>query len=209
MARQRKPRAPLAETAAETETASITKAVAEWRARHEEKITPEGSRRFFEDAFLHWLQTGDDPYNVALVVELGRAGHAVADAALRTYIQAAIEVSQFERLPTTVRAYAHWALGRAPAVAKYTSQDSQAVNHFTRDVFISLLIERVQACWPDTPLLYSSRRPSAAAIVGAAFGLGEAQTRRIFAARDAIAWRLVAFWKEYPNKRERAECAVT
>lgn len=182
----------------EAEESNIRAAVAGWHARRPGRFDAEASHRLLEDYFLRMLQINDETIDAALVVELARSGHPPADRALRRFIQQAMELDQFQSLPTSVRDYGRRCVEIAP-LAGYPSRVSQVVDTYMRDVAIVMLMHRVKDRWPAVPLLNSSGRASVAALVGPVFGVSERQARRIFQSDRGQARRLAEFLASRPN----------
>jgi hypothetical protein len=171
----------------------IEQAIRQWRSNHAGLLTAETSFAFFENDALLKLHLASAEFG-AVLVRIARGGHPHADLALRRFIRAAIERDKLHELPVTIRAYAAEITGKAPLVRGYSSQAPQVIAHFVRDAVIVVLMKRVREIWPQQPLLRSNaKRRSAAALVGAAFGLGEKQAGRIYAADGGAFERFVEF----------------
>ena len=197
MPRHRKPRPPTASLPAtfdQAEDRIIEETVLGMRGRLEEVIGSEASHRFFETDFLRRLHEGTGSLDAGIIVDMARSGHPPADHALRHFIQQHMEADRFQQMPTSVREYARWSLANPPLQVGYASQAPQTVNDFNRDVAIGLLFDMVVMRWPATPQFYSSsRRRSAAAIIGKTFGLGEDHVRRIVKSRGELCRKIAEF----------------
>jgi hypothetical protein len=178
----------------EAEEMVIMKAVADWRVKNEEQLTSGASHRYLEEFFFRQLQQNAEG-DAAAIVDIAELDHPCADHALRRFIKQALEGDRVPMLPVSVRNYAREGITRSPLPTGYPTRVSQVVNHAARDVAVSLWILRVNKTWPEVPLKHSRRRRrSAAALVGKAFGLGEAQARRIFEAREQLALKILQFF---------------
>jgi hypothetical protein len=162
------------------EEASIEMCIVQWRQEYDRITTPEASQNLFADEILHQLQAGT--MDATAVVDLANNGHPFAAIALRRIIDGAMEASCFETaLPMSIREYARRRLRGESAPTRHPSTAKQVVNHFKRDVLVIRLIDTVCRRWPAVPRLHStSRRRSAANLVGKCLGLSETSARRIY-----------------------------
>ena len=202
MKRSRKPRPPAATglpaSYVEAEEDLIVRSVARWREFQGDGLTSEGSHAAFKSCFFEWLV--NIPQDAPTIVRAARLGHPAADRALRHFVQCAMDADQFQQLPVSVRDYARESMAQAPLAVGYPSQARQVANNFARDYAICFCVERVRKRYPAVPLYMAKKqRRSAADLVGQAFGLGEAQVRRIHKADGEIAEKIAAFFAGYTN----------
>lgn len=199
---KREPRPPsgLPATFADAEQAEITAAVEHWYSLIAAVLGSEAGHLAIQGDLHRQLTAGNAAaLDVATIIDMADGGHPPADHALRSYIHAYIDADRFADLPVQVRAYAQRALTRPPLPIGYSSQCTQVVNDFSRDIGIAVLVDQIVARWPTVPKLYSSRhRCSAAGYVALVFTrhgnkLSEQQVRRIYAARHTLARRLAEF----------------
>jgi hypothetical protein len=195
--RQMVPREPT--TFAEAEQALIQRAILVWRPFYEKKISTEASHEVFKAEFLRRLQAGAGTLDPAKIVELARNGHPFAAAALRDFIELAMDEDRYSELPMCVRDYGREVMaGRTRAPTGYPSTAWQGLVTFKRDTLIISLINGIVARWPHRPLLYSKKGcASAAAIVGKCFNLSETQAKRIFQARKHLDKKYCEFLDSY------------
>ena len=169
-----------------------------WRSEYERLTTPEASLEAFRIDFLRRLHAGDVPPGTAAIVELAENGHPAADAALRDFIEQAMDADRFQQLPVCVRNYARKVVRRPELPLRYPSTAPQIVNNYKRDLLITRLIDRICERWPEVPpLCPRNGRRAAAGMVGSCLGLSEIQVRRIYKARQAFDEAFVRFMNTY------------
>ena len=200
MPRKPSSKAGLPATFVEAEELEVLIEVSGWCARHWMFLTSRASHEEFEIFFFEQLQNAKGSLTAADIVDIARRGHPPADRALRHFIQVCSEDRCLDAMPTSVLDYLMRDVATRPPLPEYPSTAPQTANHFARDVAICWWIPLVQERYPKLPRLYSSgKRRSAVALVGAAFGLSERQTLRIYQARAAMAEQLVRFFHGYTN----------
>lgn len=200
---KREPRPPtltnLPATFAEAEEAEILDTLDQWCGRLTDKLNSEAGHEVVRDDMVRQLDRDvNDAASLptAYIVAMADAGHPPADHALRIFIHNAIDLDRFNNLPVQVRAYAMRAQLRGPLPIGYSSNRSQVVNDFTRDMIIPILIDQIVLRWPMVPEHYSSQTRHSAcwllALVLPRHGhvLKEQQVRRICKARPTIHLRL-------------------
>jgi hypothetical protein len=202
----REPRTPTAGLPATTswiaaEEAYIARALRVFRNLAEEDLNSEASHRLFESYFLFRLQNSDDALEPGAIVDVARRGHPPADRALRHYIQICSEARRLDEMPTSIIDYLRRDVAaRPPLPDGYSSTTPRVVDHFARDAAIAWMVRRIKVRFPAVPLLYSSKqRRSAAAMVGEAFGFGEARARRIYQTDGELADKIGDFFADYTS----------
>jgi hypothetical protein len=182
------------------EPAFIEKTLAGWHARYQEQFTSQAAHAAFEEFFFKRLRANEGALDAVQIVELARRGHPAADAAVRRLIIEAVEVDRFQELPVSVRAFNSALLLRGPPPTEYPSRAPKVVSHYIRTVAIFRLVGVVQARFPLLPVLYGTERQrSVVGLVGAVFGLTEAQARRVYRDYAKLPQMVATFFNTYPT----------